>query len=294
MKNLGPLILASPTPVSVMSFVPACAPHVAGELQSDEASPPRPVWDTTEQEPPYLLQSYISTDQFSALSVPWIWNPTTINGTALEGETFSLASNDPQDDIGIWATAQGASGSIIMTARVPQPGAAPQPGYSSELERYMFKSLFNELSRLRSEVLHRRISRMRRVRSELLELFNQRRENDDVEWSSRFQEQVFNLLERYGDEAVRATSAMLLGDRASPQFAHLLLRALAKSEDAETLIARRNVVTAALESKDPGLRYVAAAGLGDLGDPVSLDALRRRLSREPNRSVRRIIEAELR
>jgi HEAT repeat protein len=69
---------------------------------------------------------------------------------------------------------------------------------------------------------------------------------------------------------------------------------LGESVDRDTARARRDVLSAALESRDAGLRYAAATALGDFGGPEAVGALRKRLDWEKNISVRRVIEAELR
>jgi HEAT repeat protein len=58
--------------------------------------------------------------------------------------------------------------------------------------------------------------------------------------------------------------------------------------------ARRDVLAAALESKDAGLRYAAASALAELSDEQAIKLLRRRLGQEKNPSVRGLIEADLR
>lgn len=102
------------------------------------------------------------------------------------------------------------------------------------------------------------------------------------------------FLGRHGENGVRALSAILLGRLPSSEAAWLLIRMIGEADDVETVTGRRDLLAAALESRDAGLRYAAASALGEFGDFVSLNALRRRLLWEKNESVRRIIKAELR
>lgn len=102
------------------------------------------------------------------------------------------------------------------------------------------------------------------------------------------------LLDRHGEAGVQALSAVILSRLPSSDVSWTLLRMLGDAQQESTATARRNVLAAALESRDAGLRYAAANGLGSIGDIQSTRALRQRLSWEKNVSVRRVIEAELR
>jgi hypothetical protein len=114
------------------------------------------------------------------------------------------------------------------------------------------------------------------------------------EMSERVQWQFDAFLERHGDSGVKALSAMILGRLPSAEVSWSLLRMLAEARDNSTLAVRRDVVAASLESRDPGLRYAAAAALGEFEKEFAAAALERRLKWEKNPSVRRMIEAELR
>jgi hypothetical protein len=107
------------------------------------------------------------------------------------------------------------------------------------------------------------------------------------------QQRLDEFFGRHGDNGVRALSAVILGRVPSSEPAWLLLRRIAEANSPETIAARRDLLAAALENRDAGLRYEAASALGELGDDVSLNSLRRRLRWEKNDSVRRLIKAEL-
>lgn len=102
------------------------------------------------------------------------------------------------------------------------------------------------------------------------------------------------LLNRHGGSGVEALSAAILSRVPSGDVSWKLLQLLGDRRDELTTGSRRDLLAAALESRDAGLRYAAATGLGALGDPASKRALRQRLAWEKNASVRRVIEAELR
>lgn len=102
------------------------------------------------------------------------------------------------------------------------------------------------------------------------------------------------FLKRHGAAGVRTFSRLLLGPIPSGQIAWTFLRMIGESVDAKTTKARRDLLAAALESRDAGLRYAAAMALGNFGDTDATQALRKRLHWEKNISVRRMIEAELR
>lgn len=110
----------------------------------------------------------------------------------------------------------------------------------------------------------------------------------------KLQHRFCEFLDRHGDNGVRALSALILGRLPSTEVGWLLLRIVGEASEPRTLATRRDLLAAALESRDAGLRYAAASALGELGDEISLSALRRRLQWEKNASVRRIISAELR
>jgi hypothetical protein len=102
------------------------------------------------------------------------------------------------------------------------------------------------------------------------------------------------LLKRHGVSAVRVVSRAILNRLPSNETSWSLLKWLGDGDDLATRNARRDALSAALESRDAGLRYAAASALGSLGGERTIDALRKRLAWEKNVSVRRMIEAQLR
>jgi hypothetical protein len=107
------------------------------------------------------------------------------------------------------------------------------------------------------------------------------------------QQQFSDFLERYGENGLRALGGIILGRLPSSEASWSLLRLIGNAEHVETRAARRDILAAALDSGDAGLRYAAASALGELGGEVAANSLRKRLSWEGNDSVRRMIKAEL-
>jgi hypothetical protein len=106
--------------------------------------------------------------------------------------------------------------------------------------------------------------------------------------------QFDEFLQRHAENGVRALSAVVLGRLPSGEVAWSLLRMIGEAMHPETSNARRDLLAAAIESRDAGLRYAAASALGEIGDEPSRRALQRRLLWEKNQSVQRMIKAELR
>jgi hypothetical protein len=188
----------------------------------------------------------------------------------------------------------GGSGSATLTGAVVGGVTTIDQSTSQALHAYRsaYTRATGELSRLRQEVRRVQIARMLKARTELRSILGGN-ELDDDEGTARFRSQVETFVARHGEAGVRAISAVVF-DRPNSELAWFLLERLARSDDLETREARRGVLAAALESREPSLRYAAATGLGEFSDGASLEPLRRRLARERNTSVRRVIEAELR
>jgi HEAT repeat protein len=106
-------------------------------------------------------------------------------------------------------------------------------------------------------------------------------------------QQFSEFLERYGENGLRALGGIILGRLPSSEASWSLLRMIGNAEHIETRRARRDILAAALDSRDAGLRYAAASALGELGGEVATNSLRKRLIWEGNDSVRRMINAEL-
>jgi hypothetical protein len=123
---------------------------------------------------------------------------------------------------------------------------------------------------------------------------NTRRALDEELAQEDIEAELDLLLSRHGGSGVQALSAAILSRIPSGDVSWKLLQLLGDRRDELTAGSRRDLLAAALESRDAGLRYAAATGLGALGDAASKRALRQRLVWEQNASVRRVIEAELR
>jgi hypothetical protein len=116
----------------------------------------------------------------------------------------------------------------------------------------------------------------------------------DEELLERLQWQFDAFLARHGNAGVRALSALILGRLPSSEVSWTLLRMIGNSRDPRTAEVRRDIVAAALESRDAGIRYAATSALGGFSDEFAIEVLKKRLKWEKNLSVRRMIEAELR
>jgi hypothetical protein len=104
-------------------------------------------------------------------------------------------------------------------------------------------------------------------------------------------QRLLDFLLRFGEEAVEAIRDEIAAS-VSP-ISLLGLQLLGRSDDPSTLNARRNLLRAALADTDPGTRYAAAIGLGEIGDDEARRALRERLAIEQNGTVRSAMNAHL-
>jgi HEAT repeats len=116
---------------------------------------------------------------------------------------------------------------------------------------------------------------------------------DEQDRIENVKSQLDLFLTRYGERGVRSLSKLILANVPSGETAWTFLQMLGESANLNTARARREVLAAALESKDAALRYAAATALGSFGGADAAEALRKRLIWEKNVSVRRMIEAEL-
>lgn len=199
-----------------------------------------------------------------------------------------------------------------LFADIPEANAAPAPGTPllhfdpSELfEDLQFRPLFErgeyvvklpvdwfDPKAANDEIADTRLAKL--INSDAERLWIRARTNvSDEELFEGFRDELELLFARHGNEGVRALSALILSRVPSSEVSWKLIKLVAESHDRHTLSARRDVLAAALESRDAELRYAAAAALGTIGDPESLDFLRKRLAWETNASVRQMIQAEV-
>lgn len=212
-----------------------------------------------------------------------------------------LSGFNPHDDLkpehvlprGLWRTLPIDEGSSFGPAHQVVYGEGAQDAYRVAINRLgMVPRPLRQRSSgdttvhkmLSRAVLHETESIWRAVQACL----------DEDEDHEKLQHRFLEFLDRYGANGVRALSALILGRLPSTEAGWFLLRIVGEASDPRTIATRRDLLAAALESRDAGLRYAAASALGELGDEMSLSALRRRLQWEKNASVRRIINAELR
>jgi hypothetical protein len=116
---------------------------------------------------------------------------------------------------------------------------------------------------------------------------------EEADGTDGVERQFHNFLDRYGESGLGALGGMILGRLPSSDVSWSLLRLIGGSDHKETQRARANILAAALESGDAGLRYASASALGEFGGEMAKTSLRKRLDREANNSVRRMISAEL-
>jgi hypothetical protein len=114
--------------------------------------------------------------------------------------------------------------------------------------------------------------------------------NDDIDIGVTLED----FLARHGRAGIRTISAYVFNSGVNSEIASALLLSLARNQNEATLTLRREILTAALQSSDPALRYSAAIALGEFGHENGIMALQQRLVHEKNRTIAAMIRAQLR
>lgn len=210
----------------------------------------------------------------------------TVSGTATPGlsGTTSLITHAPSGESG--GTTLSPLSRSIATFR-------PSSGSVSQVYKSAYERVAAQLLQLHRESARAQTARVLKATQELHNLLRGSEVADD-ESAMQLRAEIGSLLGHYGDAAVQAIGTVILGRRVSAEVIWHLTQTLARVEDEETLQSRRALLGAALEHRDPSVRYGAATALGEIGDDPSLESLRRRLTRERNASVRHMIQAVLR
>ncbi len=188
--------------------------------------------------------------------------------SGLTGVTFHNLSLDDLSH-SLWTT-------YIDPFRLPASTAAEDPAQRDEAQSTLDNLVLADVERL------------------LVSAASQLTAEDQEQEHDALRRELGLFVARHGIAGIRAVGTAIIGRPLDIEVASALLRLLGEITDQRTEGSRREVLAAALESRDAGLRYAAASALGSMGDAQARDALQKRLAWEKNTSVRRVIEAELR